>query len=59
MYKIWYNIIVRLGGKKMKKDDILMIKVAPDFKKQLVKDAEKKGLTLSAYVRLVLMERGK
>lgn len=42
-----------------KKEVFLQVAVSQDFKEQLIKDAEKKGLTLSAYVRMVLSERNK
>ena len=42
-----------------KKEVFLQVAVPSAFKEQLIKEAEKKGLTLSAYVRLILIERNK
>ncbi len=42
-----------------KKQVFLQIPVTQEFKQQLIEDAQKKGLTLSAYVRLILIERNK
>lgn len=42
-----------------KKEVFLQVAVPQEFKDELIKDANKKGLTLSAYVRLILIERNK
>lgn len=42
-----------------KKEVFLQVAVPQEFKDKLIEDAEKKGLTLSAYVRLILIERNK
>jgi len=44
-----------------RKEDKQFIMLAVDdaFKKELIKEATEKGLTLSAYVRMLLIERKK
>ena len=37
----------------------IMLAVDDKFKKELISEANKKGLTLSAYVRMILIERKK
>lgn len=37
----------------------IMLAVDDGFKKELIKEATEKGLTLSAYVRMILIERNK
>ena len=43
----------------MKNDTNLHIPVSKDLKEKLQKEAFEKGLTLSTYVRMILIERGK
>ena len=42
-----------------KKEETLMILVTKEFKDKVIEQANKYGLSLSAYVRLVLSERNK
>ena len=37
----------------------IMLAVDNDFKRKLIEEATDKGLTLSAYVRMILIERNK
>lgn len=37
----------------------IIFKTTEDFKKQLAKEAKEKNLTLSAYIKSILNERGK
>ncbi len=41
------------------KKEFIMLAVDKDFKNQLLEEATEKGLTLSAYVRMILIERNK
>lgn len=41
------------------KEKILHITVSEQLKEQLKKESEQKGLSLNAYVRMLLIERGK
>lgn len=44
----------------MKKDKkLFMLALDEGLKKELINEANKKGLTLSAYIRMVLIERKK
>ena len=43
----------------MKDKTYLHVQVKNDLKVQLEKEAEEKGLSLNAYVRMILIERGK
>lgn len=38
---------------------MIYIRIDDELKKTLQDEAEKKGLSLSAYVRMILIERGK
>jgi antitoxin component of RelBE/YafQ-DinJ toxin-antitoxin module len=38
---------------------VLHIKIDDDLKKQLEQEAKEKGLSLNAYIRMLLIERGK
>lgn len=40
----------------MSKTELLQLKVSPDLKNALDQVARKKGLTLAAYIRMVLIE---
>lgn len=42
-----------------KKEVFLQIPVTQEFKDKIIEEANKKGLSLSAYVRMILIERGK
>ena len=37
----------------------MFLNIGDDLKKELQKDAKKKGLSLTAYIRLILLERNK
>lgn len=39
--------------------ETIILKVSKEFKEQLEKEAQKKNINLSAYIRLVLSERTK
>ena len=41
------------------KEKVLHITVSEDLKKQLNDEAKAKGLSLNAYIRMILIERGK
>lgn len=41
------------------KDTTVIFKLTKDLKTALDKEADKKGLSLSAYIRLILLERNK
>ncbi len=41
------------------KKELVMLAVDKSFKQELLKEAADKGLTLSAYVRMILIERNK
>jgi predicted HicB family RNase H-like nuclease len=41
------------------KKTYIHLQVEEDFKKQLENEAKQKGLSLNAYVRMLLIERGK
>ena len=41
------------------KEKVLHITVSEQLKEQLKKESEQKGLSLNAYVRMLLIERGK
>lgn len=43
----------------MNNDNIIMIKIATEFKEQLKKEAKERGLTLSGYIKSILAERNK
>lgn len=38
---------------------MIHIRIEEDLKEQLEKEAKEKGLSLSAYIRMILIERGK
>lgn len=38
---------------------MIYLRIDNDLKKQLQEEAKQKGLTLSAYIRLIVSERGK
>lgn len=38
---------------------MIYLRIDNDLKKKLQEEAEEKGLSLSAYVRMILIERGK
>lgn len=40
----------------MSKTELLQLKISPDLKNALDQQARKKGLTLTAYVRMILIE---
>lgn len=40
----------------MSKTNLIQLKVSPDLKQQLEQKALEKGLTLTAYVRMILIE---
>lgn len=42
-----------------KEKPLILLAVDDNLKKELVKEADKKGLSLSAYVRMILIERKK
>ena len=44
---------------KYKNKDYIHIWVSDDLKKQIKEEAEKKGLPMNAYIRLILSERKK
>lgn len=41
------------------KEKVLHITVSEQLKEQLKKESEQKGLSLNAYIRMLLIERGK
>ena len=41
------------------KDKVVHIQLEPELKNKLKKEAELKGLSLSAYIRMLLIERKK
>lgn len=43
----------------MIKDEKMVVKLEQKLKTELEKEAKKKGLSLSSYVRMILMERDK
>ena len=51
-----YNIV---DYKSNKKNNIVHIKISKELNGKLKEQARKKGLSLSGYVRLILIERGK
>ena len=44
---------------KIKDQNVLHLIIDGDLKKELSKEAKQKGLSLNAYVRMILIERGK
>ncbi len=56
----WYqtrsDLSEGLRRRKMRSDDRIGIRIAPELKAHLETVAERKGLALSAYVKMVLIE---
>ena len=48
------NIYISKGGRKLKKDTSLQIRLTADEKVEALKKAEKNGLTISSYIRMLL-----
>lgn len=52
----FYIIIVLVKEGIMSNTELLQLKISPDLKNTLDKVARKKGLTITAYVRMILIE---
>lgn len=48
------NIYTSKGGRKLKKDTSLHIRLTDEEKVEALKKAEKNGLTISSYIRMLL-----
>lgn len=44
---------------KVINDNIIIFKISSEYKKQLIKEAQQKGLTLSSYIKMILDGRNK
>lgn len=53
---MYYKCIIIVLDKEVK---MIYIRIDSDLKAKLQEEAEEKGLSLSAYVRMILIERGK
>jgi predicted HicB family RNase H-like nuclease len=57
-----YSIIIldkRGGNMKIKEQNVIHIQIDGKLKQELYAEAESKGLSLNAYIRMILIERGK